>query len=83
MAVHLYSFAMTKPSEPERLYSVKQVAELGLIPYSAEHIRMLCRKGPTYGGLRSVRGSARGHYKIPASAIEEWKKRNEYLPWAR
>lgn len=76
---------MTPSSEPERLYTVTQVADLGLIPYNPETIRQLCRKGPQYGGLRSVRpGTHRtAKYLIPASAIEEWKKRNEYLPGAR
>lgn len=73
---------MNKRPEPEPLYTVAQVAELGLIPYNPETIRQLCRKGPDLGGLRSVRpGTHRtAKYLVPASAIEEWKKRNEYLP---
>lgn len=73
---------MPKTPEPEPLYTVKQVAELGLIPYHPESIRQLCRIGPQYGGLRSVRPGTHktAKYLIPASAIEEWKKRNEYMP---
>lgn len=71
---------MTAPSEPERLYTPKQVADLGLLPYDVATIRRFCRIGPHHGGLRSVRLGDRGHFKIPASAIEDWKKRNEYLP---
>lgn len=75
---------MAKFLEPEKLYTVKQVADLGLIPYHADTIRQLCRKGPTLGGLRTVRPSTSkaAKYMIPASAIEEWKTRNEYLPWS-
>ncbi|NVC24072.1 helix-turn-helix domain-containing protein [Kocuria salina] len=76
---------MAKSPELEKLYTVAQVAELGLIPYHADTIRQLCRKGPALGGLRTVRPGTNkaAKYLIPASAIEEWKKRNEYSPWAR
>lgn len=68
----------------EPLYTVAQVAELGLIPYHPETIRGLCKKGPQLGGLRSIKdGTHRtAKYMIPASAIEEWKTRNTYNPAA-
>lgn len=76
---------MAKTPEPEPLYTVKQVAELDLLPFHPETIRQMCRKGPTLDGIRSVRpGTHRtASYYILASAIEEWKTRNAYSSSAR
>lgn len=67
---------MGTPQNAEQLYTPRAAA--ALMSLNVNTVRRYCRTGE----LRTVRPGDRGHYKIPASAIEEWKTRNTYNPAA-